>query len=121
MNRRLLLCMDLDRTVLPNGAQPESPGARALFSALADRPGVTLAYVTGRDRRLVGQAITNYRLPQPDYVIGDVGTTIYAVHDGDWEPRVDWEQTIAPDWAGLAGEDIHGLLDALKRLFQLKE
>ena len=43
MNRQLLLCTDLDRTVLPNGPQSESQGARTLFAALAARPEVTLA------------------------------------------------------------------------------
>ena len=35
MPERLLLCTDLDRTLIPNGPQPESPGARAHFATLA--------------------------------------------------------------------------------------
>ena len=30
-----LICTDLDRTLIPNGPQSESPGARQAFSALA--------------------------------------------------------------------------------------
>ena len=63
----------------PNGPQSESPNARQHFATLCARPEVTLAYVTGRHRALIEQAITFYRLPQPDFVIGDVGTTIYVV------------------------------------------
>ena len=63
MNARLLLCTDLDRTLLPNGEQPESPSARALFARLAARPGVTLVYVTGRHRALVQAALDEYQLP----------------------------------------------------------
>ncbi|MCI5126782.1 MAG: haloacid dehalogenase, partial [Candidatus Electrothrix sp. AR5] len=33
---KLLVCTDLDRTLLPNGPQPESPGARPAFAALAE-------------------------------------------------------------------------------------
>ena len=58
MSERLLICTDLDRTLLPNGVQPESPGARRRFAALASRPEVTLVYVTGRHRALVEQAIS---------------------------------------------------------------
>jgi len=76
---QLLLCTDLDRTVLPNGPQPESDTARSRFAALAARPEVTLVYVTGRDQQLVRKAITNYCLPRPDYVISDVGTIIYTL------------------------------------------
>ena len=35
MSACLLLCTDLDRTLLPNGEQPESPQARTLFARLA--------------------------------------------------------------------------------------
>jgi HAD superfamily hydrolase (TIGR01484 family) len=107
---QLLLCTDLDRTVLPNGSQPESDGARSRFAALAARPEVTLVYVTGRDRQLVTRAITNYCLPQPDYVISDVGTMIYEVNDDSWRIWREWQQEIAPDWAGLSQGDIRKLL-----------
>jgi hypothetical protein len=117
---QLLICTDLDRTVLPNGSQPESDGARNRFAVLAARPEVTLAYVTGRDRQLVSKAITNYCLPQPDYVISDVGTTIYAVADDGWQPWRDWQQEIAPDWAGLNQGDIRKLLLDIVEL-QLQE
>jgi sucrose-6F-phosphate phosphohydrolase len=97
---RLLLCTDLDRTLLPNGRQPESPEARMLFHRLVARPEVRLAYVTGRHRALVEEAIAEYALPAPDFVIGDVGTTIYECSQGDWTPRGDWRREIAGDWAG---------------------
>jgi sucrose-6F-phosphate phosphohydrolase len=107
---RLLLCTDLDRTVLPNGPQPESDNARSRFAALAARPEVTLVYVTGRDRQLVRKAMANYSLPRPDYVIGDVGTTIYEVRSDVWHPWLEWQQEIAPDWAGLKRSDLRKLL-----------
>lgn len=106
MTRRLLLCTDLDRTVLPNGPQPESEGARSCFEALADRPEVTLVYVTGRDRQLVSKAMMNYCLPKPDYVIGDVGTTIYETGSGEWHAWSEWQRAIAPDWAGIEHADL---------------
>lgn len=110
MTVQLLLCTDLDRTVLPNGPHTESRGARERFAVLAERPEVTLVYVTGRDRRLITKAITNYSLPCPDYVISDVGTTIFEVRPEDWHPWPEWQQKIAPDWAGLAHSDLRKLL-----------
>jgi hypothetical protein len=53
MPERLLLCTDLDRTLIPNGPQPESPGAREIFSCVVNDTRVVLAYVTGRQRQLV--------------------------------------------------------------------
>ncbi|MBT8439796.1 MAG: haloacid dehalogenase, partial [Gammaproteobacteria bacterium] len=71
MPDKLLLCTDLDRTLIPNGPQPESPAARQRFLSLVNKPEVLLAYVTGRHQKLVQDAINNYCLPVPDFVIGD--------------------------------------------------
>lgn len=104
MPQRILICTDLDRTLLPNGDQAESPGARACFARLIARPEVSLAYVSGRHRELVAEAIRDYQLPLPDWVIGDVGTTIYQVEAGEWRHWPAWEHDIAGDWLGLTAE-----------------
>ena len=117
---RLLLCTDLDRTLLPNGPQAESTGARDKFSQLALQPGVTLVYVTGRDRKLVEDAIDEYRLPQPDYVIADVGSTIYQIQQHDWRHFDKWQQEISPDWAGRSHDDLHSLFSS-SLLLKLQE
>jgi len=111
MSKRLLICTDLDRTLIPNGPQPESPGARRCFAFLAARPEVTLAYVSGRHRALVEQAVTTYRLPVPDFVISDVGTTIYRVGGQHrWQHLASWEEQIARDWAGYTHDGVMALL-----------
>jgi sucrose-6F-phosphate phosphohydrolase len=116
MTDEVLLCSDLDRTLLPNGPQPESPGARKLLQMLAERPEVTLAYVSGRHRDLLQQAIEDYELPQPDYAIGDVGTTIYEAGDGEWRPWGSWHEEIAADWRGRTREDLQQCLDDVGQL-----
>jgi len=111
-----LLCSDLDRTLLLNGPQPESPGARERFVAVAARPDAPVVYVTGRHRELIAQAIDNYCLPLPDYVIGDVGSSLFAVTPDGRLSREDWQQEIAPDWAGLQHAEIHTLLADFRTL-----
>lgn len=103
---KLLLCCDLDRTVLPNGKQPESPEARPLFRALAKRPEVTLAYVSGRNKSLLVEAIDEYDLPVPDFAIGDVGTTIYEVDGDAWSIWDAWSDEIASDWSGREHDEL---------------
>ena len=112
----ILLATDLDRTLLPNGTHPESPLARTRFRQFVSRPEVTLVYVTGRDRELVIEAIAEYDLPQPRFVIADVGTSLYEIRQGDWHLRDDWQQRLMANWhncdaAQLAAalEDIPGL------------
>ncbi len=114
---RFLLCTDLDRTLIPNGAQPESPRARERFSQLVSRPGISLAYVTGRHRAFIEQAIAEYRLPQPNYVIADVGSTLYRADTNDWRRWREWDTRIAQDWRGFMPGELRELLsgcDALR-------
>ena len=114
--KRYLLCTDLDRTLIPNGAQPESPDAMARFKRLVAREDVALAYVSGRHRALIEQAIAEFDLPRPDFAIADVGSTIYRTGDGGWLPWEDWDALIAPDWAGLTRDELHGLLSVFGML-----
>lgn len=107
---RLLICTDLDRTLIPNGPAAESPDARPRFSQLAQHEEVTVAYVTGRHRELVLAAIDEYQLPPPDFVIGDVGTTLYRVAGADWKGSVAWSARIARDWSSLDREALVDLV-----------
>lgn len=108
---RLLICTDLDRTLIPNGPEPESIEARRYFAALVKRPEVQLAYVSGRHKSLVEEAIRHFVLPQPDFVIGDVGATIYRLADSNnWQKLTQWDAHISQDWAQHSHEDLKTLL-----------
>jgi len=116
MNDNILLCSDMDRTILPNGVQDESPQARSVFGLLVKRPEIQLAYVSGRDKRLIQKAIAEYDLPLPNYAVGDVGTTIYELIGSNWRPWDAWFAEIAKDWNGLDSEDLSGFLTEFKEL-----
>jgi len=114
--KRLLLCTDLDRTLIPNGKQPESPGAMERFKQLVSREEIKLAYVTGRHRALIEQAIAEFGLPLPDFAIADVGTTIYHVDASGWAQSDEWDAQIAPDWHGLTHDGLNRLLSVFPAL-----
>jgi HAD superfamily hydrolase (TIGR01484 family) len=107
----ILLCCDLDRTLIPNGAQPESPDARAHLHALCTHPQIHLAMVSGRHIELVEEAIAQWQLPEPDFIIGDVGTSIYTRlrPDAPWVTSQAWAAEIGPDWGGMTHNDITDL------------
>lgn len=107
---RLLLCTDMDRTVIPNGAQSESPHARQRFAEFCADPRVTLVYVTGRHRSLVEEALNIYQLPFPDYVISDVGSKIYQCDMGNWQEMEQWEIEISADWQGKSHHQLQEIL-----------
>jgi sucrose-6F-phosphate phosphohydrolase len=113
---RLLLCTDMDRTVIPNGWQTEHPAARETFRQFCRLPMVKLIYVTGRHQQLVQQAIAEYELPFPDYVIADVGTKIYELTHDRWRELLSWQEQIALDWRGQSHEQLRQALNGCTEL-----
>lgn len=111
---KLLLCTDLDRTLLPNGPEPETVSARERFRQLALREEVTLVYVTGRDQLLVKQAIKNYQLPVPEFVIADVGSSIYKIEKNNWRHLKKWDEDISHDWNGKSNKDLQHILSGFR-------
>jgi len=107
----LLLCTDLDRTLLPNGKHAESPHAREHFCHFVAQNPVSLAYVTGRDQHLVQQAIEDYEIPVPDFALTDVGASAYQIQDGQWQRLSAWDEQLSTIWSALTREKIAELLD----------
>jgi hypothetical protein len=115
-SKKILLCTDLDRTIIPNGRPEESALARPLFQKLAEHPDIYLAYVSGRDKKLILDAIDKYRLPVPAFAIGDVGTTIYRIDSGSWRPSEEWTREIGQDWKNVSRERLADLLADMREL-----
>ncbi|MEX2365351.1 MAG: HAD-IIB family hydrolase [Pseudohongiellaceae bacterium] len=115
-DKRLLLCTDLDRTLIPNGVESEHPDARKRFRAFCRCPGVTLVYVSGRHQALITEAIRNYTLPEPDYVISDVGSKIYRISEGAWQENLQWAEAIDQDWKGVSRSQIQAMLAQVNEL-----
>lgn len=119
----ILLCCDLDRTLIPNGRQPESPDARPRLRRICQHPEVHLTLISGRDLGLVLSGIDEWKLPAPEFIIGDVGTTIYTPTSGSmsldanvWASWPAWTAEIAPDWSGMTHDDITDVLQDLSAL-----
>ncbi len=118
--QKILICSDLDRTLIPNGYQEESAHARPALRRLAQHPNVYVAYVSGRGRKLILEAIEEYYLPLPDYAIGDVGTTLYRISNGNWHLSDDWHREIGQDWKGYGWAELAECFEDMEAL-QLQE
>lgn len=116
MTEKILLATDLDRTLLPNGVQQESPHARQLFKKICSRSEIILVYVSGRDQHLLLDAIQQYQIPVPDYAIADVGSSIYRITDSQWQLDKSWHQHIANDWQPYDHKQISQLLSSIEEL-----
>ena len=91
---RLVLATDLDGTFLAG-----DDGARMrLYRLVARHPDVTLIWVTGRGLEAVMPLLGDPTLPQPDYVICDVGATV--VDGSDLLPVEPLQSAIDQRWPG---------------------
>jgi HAD superfamily hydrolase (TIGR01484 family) len=114
--QKILICSDLDRTIIPNGYQKESAHARPVLRQLCEHPNIYLAYISGRDKKLILDAIEEFYLPMPDYAIGDVGTTLYRLINGNWQLSVDWSYEIGQDWKGLGWEELSEFFEDMEEI-----
>ena len=69
----MLLATDLDGTFL--AGDPED--RLSLYQTIAAHPEIRLAYVTGRSLEAVLPLLDDPTLPRPDYIIADVGASLY--------------------------------------------
>lgn len=94
--KTMVLATDLDGTFLGGNADER----RALYDWIEDnRQTVGLIFVTGRDPAFIGELCAARHVPVPEYVVGDVGTTI-ARFDAETgvDPIHELEEEIARIW-----------------------
>lgn len=104
-NHSLLLATDLDGTFLGGSEQERSEFYQYIQS---QRDRILLVYVTGRELDRIRKLFDEEpNIPKPEYIIGDVGTTI--VHGDTFEPISVLQDWVAQTW-GNANEQIKELL-----------
>ena len=72
-----VLATDLDGTLIPLLDEPQNEVDLIRLTELIRQQSVTLVYVTGRHLALTLDAMKQHRLPLPDWLIADVGTSIF--------------------------------------------
>ena len=77
-----LLATDLDGTLIPLPDSAENISALAGLFKKHESGQLKLVYATGRHFESVLEAIEQYTLPEPEWIVCDVGSAIYK-HDGD--------------------------------------
>jgi sucrose-6-phosphatase len=111
-----VIATDLDRTLIPNGGHIISKGAMNLFGKLLKKNGVKLVYVTGRNKKLIENAIRRYNMPKPDYVVGFVGVVIYEYKRGKLVEVKSWQKELEKACGQCRRESISKLLRDIKEL-----
>lgn len=109
-DRQFVLATDLDGTFL-GGSDAARDDFYAWINRHRDRIG--LIFVTGRDPEFITDMTRTTTVPRPDYVVGDVGTTIAAVSDDhEIAPIQLLEDEIARSWGDAHARVREVLADA---------
>lgn len=106
--RHFVLATDLDGTFLGGSDEDRD----TLYTWIEDnRATIGLIFVTGRDPEFIADICAGTNVPWPDYVIGDVGTTIAEVKSGGAiSPIGALEDDISRRW-GAKGDAVRDALD----------
>lgn len=115
-NWSFVLATDLDGTFL-GGSEADR---LALYRWIdAHRAGLGLIFVTGRDPKFIESLCADTPVPWPDFVVGDVGTTIAKMAPpgpgGEVRPIQELEEEIAALWADR-GAEVRRALDGVAGL-----
>lgn len=105
MTHKLVLATDLDGTFLGG---TEDMREQLYRTVEMRRDELLLVFVTGRDLPFIRDLCASSSVPWPDYVIGDVGTSVAG--GTDLSPMHSLEADIAAAW-GDRGDEVRALLE----------
>ena len=102
-----VLATDLDGTFIPLPEHPQNLEALKELTALMKEKKRPLVFSTGRHFESVAEAIQQHALPLPEWIICDVGTSIYHAHDdGHYRPLEAYEAHLSELTQSLPREKI---------------
>ena len=112
-----VLATDLDGTLIPlPGSDANREDLRQLAKARSEGK-LPLVFATGRNLESVEEAITEFDLPQPDWIICDVGSRIVDCRGGTGEDFVAYSEHLLELSGGLSRSEVEkalGAIDGLK-------
>ncbi|ERP32172.1 HAD-IIB family hydrolase [Chitinivibrio alkaliphilus] len=105
---------DLDGTLIPNrGSAGERAALQEILRRRKQSSQLQLTYASGRNHALIIAAIQTYALPEPDYLIADVGTSVYIRREEGFFPSSAYHDVLAEICAELPVESLKKKLSPL--------
>lgn len=112
-----LLATDLDGTLIPMDSCPRQIADLHTLSDLLERRRVPVLYVTGRHLASILAAQREQALPRPQWVIADVGTSLYRITGrGVPEPDSRYQAVLAERSGGAFSGGLRKLLRPISGL-----
>lgn len=111
-----VLATDLDGTLIPLPDSPENNESLNRLKTKLSDSNRTLVYATGRHFESILDAMSEYQLPTPDWIVCDVGTAIYKRTGKDFVHFIPYESHVSEIVGGVDRERIESLLARIKGL-----
>lgn len=111
-----VLATDLDGTLIPLEGEPQNREDLETLAKSFQRPDRTLVFATGRSFGSLMEAIRQIPLPEPDWIVCDVGSRIMHHEDGEWKEMAAYDRHLNEITAGLARADVEAALQGIDGL-----
>ncbi len=113
-----VLATDMDGTIIPlRDEQPFFDALDTIRARLDGDPATKLIFVTGRRYATVKHAMEDYPLPTPDWIISDVGTSLYEHIGSDWKLSTEYVETMAAIVHGWDHERIFAFVEPIHEMW----
>ena len=115
--RDQVLATDLDGTLIPLDGDEHNRADLQILARELQENGVTLVFVTGRHFASVSKAIERLQLPLPDWIICDVGTSIFERGEtGNFRPIGAYEEHLRQVISAMPVGALRELLEPIRGL-----
>lgn len=112
-----LLITDLDGTLIPLTGDAQNANDLDILSTQLQRNNVNVAFCTGRHLASVLNAIESFLLPLPQWIIADVGTSVYEQQpSGEYTTNREFLQHLDSIVASMPLTELQFALSAFPRL-----
>jgi HAD superfamily hydrolase (TIGR01484 family) len=111
-----ILATDLDGTLIPLPGNDANVTDLQTIAQYRNETAVSLIFATGRHFESVVSALSEYKLPQPDWIICDVGSSIYHLENGTFKPYAPYLEHLTSTTGGIERASIEQTLQSIDGL-----
>ncbi|MDA3874623.1 MAG: HAD-IIB family hydrolase [Kiritimatiellae bacterium] len=111
-----VLATDLDGTLIPLPNAPEQSLALKELQVASEDQRFRIVFCTGRHFESVLEAIDEFQLPRPEWIICDVGTSIYHLLQTDYIPYTPYAEHLRTKISDSSNSEINSMLHGLPGL-----
>ena len=111
-----VLATDLDGTLIPLPEHPDNQEDLKVLARSLEASQATLVFATGRHFESVLEAIAEYDLPNPDWIVCDVGSAIYKQKGETFEVFEAYESHLAETSDGIDRKAVESALAGIEGL-----